>query len=960
MSKAVATPLCLILLAASAASLSAPTPAAGQAPANTSNIAAVNPTQEAVDEAVRRQSEHIRLRQILLEARDAEQRHQTAQAAKLYDDAWAKVQLIGEGVDAERKETLMGLTTARLELAQEDQKRGDLHGADNQVRDILRADPKNPAALAFKADNDRRIAAQVGRVPSEAVQQQVPVIEAEKVHVSTLIHDGKLYLELDKLDLAEAKLNEALKIDPGNQPAAYLLNLVIEERGKQLSTTRDNISREHLTEINKEWEDPIDRDILPVPNPMARTNLIYTSPGRQDIVRKLNQFKIDQISFDGLPLSEVVRILSDEARKHDPQRRGINFIINPNIEVIPPPTTVANGGFGFGGAPPPNVLPEAAPAAPAEPVDVSQIPVKLSPALSDVRFMDVLDAIVKVSQPPIKYSIEDYAVVFALKGQEATPLYVRKFKVNPDTFYQGLQSVVGVAVANISTSSGNGGGGGGTTGGGGGFGGGGGGGGFGGGGGGGGIGGGQGGGGGVGLTVARVDPTGSSSFGSGGQGGGAGGGQQNQQQNFGGAGGAGGAGNPTAGLPTGSGIRYVTAVASLNQVQAAVRAYFDAVGVNLDPPKVIFFNDREGTLVVRATMQDLDMIETAVEALNIAPPEVNIKVRFIQVAQNDSKALGFQTFLGNSLIGGGKVGIQGGSAPSFGGPATASPANPTGVFPGNAAAGTTIAPSSTDQLLSSGLRNTLNAPPVATITGILTDPQFRVVITALEQRDGADLLTEGEVTTLSGRQAQINVTDQITIVTGTGLGATGASTGGGVVSSSTATLTSTPTTQPVPVGPVLDVVPYVAADGYTVQMTLIPAVIDFLGYDDPGPFVPKAQLAAGNTIGLPVTAVLPLPHFRIRQVVTSASVWDGQTIVLGGLISQSITRVKDQVPVLGDLPLLGRLFRSESNQSQKQHLLIFVTPTIIDPAGNRFHTQEELPFTQNNLEPIEKSAMANP
>ncbi len=213
------------------------------------------------------------------------------------------------------------------------------------------------------------------------------------------------------------------------------------------------------------------------------------------------------------------------------------------------------------------------------------------------------------------------------------------------------------------------------------------------------------------------------------------------------------------------------------------------------------------------------------------------------------------------------------------------------------------------------------------------------------------------------------MTDQITIVTGTGfggnngvgaLGATGASTGGGVVSSSTATLTSTPTTQPVPVGPVLDVVPYVAADGYTVQMTLIPAVIDFLGYDDPGPFVPKAQLAAGNTIGLPVTAVLPLPHFRIRQVVTSASVWDGQTIVLGGLISQSITRVKDQVPVLGDLPLLGRLFRSESNQSQKQHLLIFVTPTIIDPAGNRFHTQEELPFTQNNLEPIEKSAMANP
>ena len=47
----------------------------------------------------------------------------------------------------------------------------------------------------------------------------------------------------------------------------------------------------------------------------------------------------------------------------------------------------------------------------------------------------------KVADRPIKYSIEDYAIVFSLKAREATPLYVRTFKVDPNTFYQGLQNV---------------------------------------------------------------------------------------------------------------------------------------------------------------------------------------------------------------------------------------------------------------------------------------------------------------------------------------------------------------------------------------------------------------------------------------------------------------------------------------------------------------------------------------
>jgi general secretion pathway protein D len=122
-----------------------------------------------------------------------------------------------------------------------------------------------------------------------------------------------------------------------------------------------------------------------------------------------------------------------------------------------------------------------------------------------------------------------------------------------------------------------------------------------------------------------------------------------------------------------------------------------------------------------------------------------------------------------------------------------------------------------------------------------------------------------------------------------------------------------------------------------------------LGYDDPGQFVPQAQAAAGGTIGTPITAQLPLPRLRTRYVTTSCVVWDGQTIVIGGLIAEDIRKIKDKIPVLGDLPLVGRLFRSESNSSSKKNLYIFVTPTIIDPAGNRVHNDEDLPFTQRSI-----------
>jgi general secretion pathway protein D len=157
-----------------------------------------------------------------------------------------------------------------------------------------------------------------------------------------------------------------------------------------------------------------------------------------------------------------------------------------------------------------------------------------------------------------------------------------------------------------------------------------------------------------------------------------------------------------------------------------------------------------------------------------------------------------------------------------------------------------------------------------------------------------------------------------------------------------------PITQSVELGPVLDVVPYVLADGYTINLALIPSDTEFLGYDTTS--AGELGLALGAVGNLNVVELPPvLPIFTVRQLVTTVNVWDGQTVVLGGLITSSVKDTKNKMPVMGDLPLVGRLFQSESKSTDRNNLMIFVTATIVDPAGQRVHSDDELPFALNSF-----------
>jgi type II secretory pathway component GspD/PulD (secretin)/tetratricopeptide (TPR) repeat protein len=900
-----------------------------------------NSTAIAVNEAVLRQANTIVLRQKLADARKVQQGGDVAGAAKLYQESTELAVQIGSGIDAETAAAINGLAETRLALARANQARGDLVGAANQANQVLKADPKNPAALAFKKQNEQMIAAMKGRLPSTATQEQVPQIIAQKTDAATLVQDGKLLYEMGKLQDAEAKLNQALALDPDNAAAYYYMNLIQQTKFSRENSQHVVDTQQRMTQVEKQWVLPDTRRALPTPNAYATNTLVYTGPGRQAIIAKLDRIRLDNVSFDGLPLTEVLRTLAEQSKLRDPERKGISFLINPNSDQSGPPVASAAGGGGSAPVDPATGLPAAAPAPAGEAGDVGATLIKI-PSLTDVRMADVLDAIVLVADHPIKYSVQDFAIVFSAKAAETPALFTRIFKVDPNTFYSGLESVSAQSFGGVGSSGSGGSGGGG----------------------GGGNRGGGGGGGGnnqnsggavVGIVNAfsgagGLRSSGNGNGGGGNRGGGNGGGAADALD-AGNAQGAGGGGSD-------GGLKYITQRTMASSPSIAARAFFTALGVNLEAPpgKSVFFNDRLGKLFVKATEQDLDTIERAIEMLNEVAPQVHVKSRFIEVSQDDDKALGFDWYLGQFNIGNQAVGT-GGSSPSLNVPTSAG--NPLGAFPGNTVANV-IPGSPTDQLLTGGLRNltgngSSSTPVLGTITGILTDPNFRMVLHALEQRSGVETLAEPEATTTSGRQAQMRATKVLTIITGVNTDTSSSgnnnnnnnNNGGGGSGTSLASITYD--TSPIEIGPILDIVPYVLSDGYTINLALIPSLTDFNGYDTP-PNLGISSSTTGNNIGY--VAVAPvLPDFTVRQVVTSVNVWDNQTVALGGLISSQVSSINDKVPVMGNLPFVGRLFQSQSKTTTKKNLMIFVTATIVDPAGNRVHSDDDLPFAQSAIPP---------
>ena len=198
-------------------------------------------------------------------------------------------------------------------------------------------------------------------MPDDATVQQIPYIANEKTEAGTLVRDGKLLYEMGKFDEAEVKLKEAIKLDPDNAGAFYYMNLVKQARFDREAHMHTIDTQERMVQVENAWVKPINRGLLPVPNPYALTNFVHTGDGREVIYSKLNRIRLDKVSWpEGLPLSEVLRNLSDQTKLRDPDKKGINFIFNPNAAAASTAPATAGGATTIN---PTTGLPEAAPLA---------------------------------------------------------------------------------------------------------------------------------------------------------------------------------------------------------------------------------------------------------------------------------------------------------------------------------------------------------------------------------------------------------------------------------------------------------------------------------------------------------------------------------------------------------------------------------------------------------------------
>jgi len=179
---------------------------------------------------------------------------------------------------------------------------------------------------------------------------------------------------------------------------------------------------------------------LPAANPYFRTNtevpfLTHSSQGAQRINRKLEEIVLPEVHFDGVPLAEVVKLLSEDAKRFDPEKKGLNFLIN---DVSPQlPLLDANG----------NPVPA------ARPVALSEGLIRVGQPLKNLTLRHALDVICKTAELPTQFSVEEYAIAFIPRGPVA--YYSRIFRVNPDTFIQGLQGVVANPVLGVTVGGGN-------------------------------------------------------------------------------------------------------------------------------------------------------------------------------------------------------------------------------------------------------------------------------------------------------------------------------------------------------------------------------------------------------------------------------------------------------------------------------------------------------------------------
>lgn len=371
-----------------------------------------------------------------------------------------------------------------------------------------------------------------------------------------------------------------------------------------------------------------------------------------------------------------------------------------------------------------------------------------------------------------------------------------------------------------------------------------------------------------------------------------------------------------------------------------VKEFFEKAGVPFPVGTSITFNQTISQLIVANTVENLEIFERILAQLNVVPNQVEIEARFVEVGQDDLSELGLQWIMTDNY----EFAQKTGSANVGGLERVQVDADSEGFTKGNRSWAMNGTTGSIDPVSAVSLGSGQSVlGDILSISSILTNPQLTVVLQALSQKGGTDLLSAPRVTTKTGVNAQIQVVKEIIYPTEFEVTQPTVQSQGDLVTPPTVTPGSFETRE---VGVILNVTPTVGPDGYTIDLTMVPEVAELVDWIQYGSEITVETGSADTETGQRQSRTyqfnIPQPVFSSRNVTTSIVIWDGQTVVMGGLMRETMVTIDDKIPILGDIPVLGRLFRSKGEKSEKQNLLIFVTARLVDPAGKPIHKAEAM------------------
>ncbi len=384
-----------------------------------------------------------------------------------------------------------------------------------------------------------------------------------------------------------------------------------------------------------------------------------------------------------------------------------------------------------------------------------------------------------------------------------------------------------------------------------------------------------------------------------------------------------------------------------NREELNPKDFFLSQGVSFPKGAMAYYIPSSNIFVIKNTQSNLDLVDSIIKSsLENRTSQIEIEARFLEVKQSNLNEEGLNWLLGSFELpfGSGITSAAAGSSQAApqssisplqlkgasAGDSAGSPAGNPSIFSG----GTTINANALD----TAALVTPYAPAtgVLALAGILTNPQFQVILKALNQQQGVNLLSAPKITVSSGHRATINISREFPYPADYIPPQIPQYQGGGVNPAIPATPSSFKKRD---VGVQLEVEPRVRPNDASIELSLSPEIVEFQGFVNYGtPIYSQAPVFfAGQTNTILSTQQVLLtqntinqPIFSVRQVTTEVTLHDGQTVVLGGLMREDIQKINNKVPLLGSIPLFGSLFRSSSEQKIKQNLLIFVTVHFIN------------------------------